>query len=84
MSTSSQPNEVTPNARATPRKIMRLPEVIQRCGIQRSTIYLWMSRGDFPQAKRIGAKAVGWDSQEIDRWIADRLEGRGWKPEGDS
>lgn len=55
------------------RRIMRLKEVIQVCGIGRSTIYLWMNQGQFPKCHRIGARAVGWDSKEIDCWVSHRL-----------
>ncbi|OPE01847.1 hypothetical protein APA28_31070 [Pseudomonas aeruginosa] len=30
----------------------------------------------FPQALRLGVRAVGWDSIEIDQWIAERLNHR--------
>ena len=29
-----------------------------------------------PQALRLGVRAVGWDSIEIDQWIAERLNHR--------
>ncbi len=57
----------------TPRRILRLPEVVQRTGYKRSSIYDLMKRGLFPKSKKIGAQAVGWDSDEIDRWVDDKL-----------
>lgn len=57
------------------RYIMRLAEVMADTGYKRSSIYLFMSRGDFPKCRRIGPRAVGWDSLEIAAWIAQRLEG---------
>lgn len=54
---------------------MRLKEVIHVCGIRRSTIYLWMHEGTFPKSRSIGARAVGWDSEEIQKWVNDRLGG---------
>ena len=71
-------------SKARTRRILRLPEVIHLCGIKRSTIYLWMSTGAFPQAKQIGPSMVGWDSLEIDQWISARLDGKDWKSEGES
>ena len=35
-----------------------------------------MKDGKFPKALRLGVRAVGWDSAEIDQWIADRLKER--------
>jgi prophage regulatory protein len=35
-----------------------------------------MKDGKFPKAMRLGIRAVGWDSAEIDQWICDRLQER--------
>lgn len=59
-----------------PRRIMRLPQVQAATGFGRAWIYELMSEGKFPKARKIGARAVGWDSQEVEQWVADRLEGR--------
>jgi prophage regulatory protein len=55
------------------RYVMRLPEVIQCTGYKRASIYNFMKDGTFPQARRIGPRAVGWDSLEIEAWIAKQL-----------
>ena len=57
------------------RRIMRLPEVKATSGFGRTHIYELMKEGRFPSARRIGARAVGWDSWEVEQWVADRLEG---------
>lgn len=59
-----------------PRRIMRLPQVQASTGFGRAWIYKLMSEGKFPKAHKIGARAVGWDSQAVEAWVADRLEGR--------
>lgn len=59
-----------------PRRIMRLQQVQAATGFGRAWIYELMSEGKFPKAHKIGARAVGWDSQEVEQWVADRLEGR--------
>ena len=33
-------------------------------------------RRQFPKALRLGVRAVGWDSAEVEQWIADRLDER--------
>ncbi|WP_256670571.1 MULTISPECIES: AlpA family phage regulatory protein [unclassified Pseudomonas] len=58
------------------RRIMRLPEVKAASGFGRTHIYELMKEGRFPSARRIGARAVGWDSWEVEQWVADRLERR--------
>jgi prophage regulatory protein len=35
-----------------------------------------MKEGRFPKALSLGVSAVGWDSEEIEQWIADRLKER--------
>ncbi|QKZ04212.1 AlpA family transcriptional regulator [Pseudomonas eucalypticola] len=55
------------------RHIMRRDEVEQKTGFKRSHIYNLMKAGMFPQCRRIGTRAVGWDSLEIEQWVQDRL-----------
>lgn len=55
------------------RHIMRRDEVEQKTGFKRSHIYNLMKAGQFPQCRRIGTRAVGWDSLEIEQWVQDRL-----------
>lgn len=55
------------------RHIMRRDEVERKTGFKRAHIYNLMKEGKFPSAKRIGLRAVGWDSLEIERWIVERL-----------
>ncbi|ROM97934.1 MULTISPECIES: AlpA family phage regulatory protein [Pseudomonas] len=55
------------------RHIMRREEVERKTGFKRAHIYNLMKEGRFPKAKRIGMRAVGWDSLEIERWVAERL-----------
>ncbi|MBF8781037.1 AlpA family transcriptional regulator [Pseudomonas fulva] len=55
------------------RHIMRRDEVEQNTGFKRSHIYNLMKAGQFPQCRRIGTRAVGWDSLEIEQWVQDRL-----------
>jgi prophage regulatory protein len=57
-------------------RILRRAEVEARTGFKRAHIYNLMKEGKFPQAVPIGIRAVGWDSVEIDQWIANRLKAR--------
>jgi prophage regulatory protein len=51
--------------------ILRLPDVISRTKLSRSSIYSRMSVGAFPKQISLGndARAVGWLEHEIDAWI---------------
>lgn len=66
---SAESHEVT-------RRILRRPEVEARCGFKRAHLYKLIGEGKFPRPLRIGVRAVGWDSVEIDRWIAEQLQRR--------
>ena len=55
------------------RHIMRRDEVERKTGFKRAHIYNLMREGKFPQAKRIGLRAVGWDTLENEHWVAERL-----------
>ena len=57
-------------------RILRRAEVEQKTGFKRAHIYNLMKEGKFPKALRLGVRAVGWDSVEVDEWIAERLKVR--------
>ena len=54
--------------------ILRLPVVIERTGLSRSTIYLMMSKDKFPSPIALGDRAVGWLMDDIDNWLNQRIE----------
>lgn len=70
MSSSAVPLDDSPPGE---RHIMRRDEVERKTGFKRAHIYNLMKEGRFPQAKRIGLRAVGWDSLEIEQWVVERL-----------
>jgi prophage regulatory protein len=55
-------------------RLIRLPEVMTMTGLSRSSIYERKSRGSFPQSISIGARAVAWDSTQIEKWIEEQIE----------
>jgi len=57
-------------------RILRRAEVEAKTGFKRAYIYSLMKDGKFPKAMRLGVRAVGWDSVEIEQWIADRRNER--------
>ena len=54
--------------------ILRRKQVEKRTGLSRSTIYLRIQEGTFPRPVNLGARAVGWLENEIEAWLAARLE----------
>lgn len=57
-------------------RFMRLPEVINTCGLSRSTIYDLISRERFPSQVSLGGKNVAWLASEIDSWMQARIAAR--------
>jgi prophage regulatory protein len=76
MSIQSSPIVEAPQLQVE-RHIMRRDEVERKTGFKRAQIYNLMKEGKFPQSKRIGLRAVGWDSMEIERWVSERLAQQG-------
>jgi prophage regulatory protein len=54
--------------------ILRLPQVKSRTGLSRSSIYLRMANGEFPESISLGGRAVGWLEHDVDEWIVTRIE----------
>jgi prophage regulatory protein len=52
-------------------RVPRLPDVVQKTGLKRNTIYSRMRKGEFPKNFRIGgcATTVGWREGDIDEYI---------------
>lgn len=57
----------------TKERLLRLPEVISRTGLSRTTIYAYIGAGDFPKGIRLGHRCVAWLESEIDGWIAQHI-----------
>jgi prophage regulatory protein len=55
-----------------PSRFLRLPEVKNRVGVGRSTLYRWMEEGRFPRSVQLSQKCVVWRESDIDSWIASR------------
>tara|TARA_B100000886_G_C20257908_1_gene421595 strand:- start:328 stop:531 length:204 start_codon:yes stop_codon:yes gene_type:complete len=53
--------------------ILRLPAVIRKTGLSKSTIYFKMSLDEFPRPIRLGARSVGWLEADIDHWLEARI-----------
>ena len=56
-----------------PTRFLRLPEVLERTGLSRSTIYVRLAEGCFPRPVALGGRAVGWIEAEVDEWVRQRI-----------
>ena len=54
--------------------ILRLPAVKARTGLSRSTIYLRISKNEFPAPISLGGRAVGWVEEDVDNWLAEKIK----------
>jgi prophage regulatory protein len=67
---AAEPVGEAASKKAAPARLIRLPEVIARVGLKRSSIYQRMSDGRFPRGRSLGQKCTVWVEAEIDAWIA--------------
>jgi prophage regulatory protein len=58
------------------RTILRLPAVKSESGLSRSTIYLRVTQGLWTKPVSLGARAVGWPSDEVEAINAARIAGK--------
>jgi prophage regulatory protein len=71
--TNSQTKKREPFALPEDRnRIVRFDELTAIIGRPRSSVYLMISRGEFPRGKKIGSRAVGWMKSDVDAWLASR------------
>ena len=57
------------------RTILRMPAVKLESGLSRSTIYLRVSQGLWTKPVSLGARAVGWPLDEVEKLISVRIAG---------
>ena len=56
------------------KQIYRFPEVMKLTGLSLSSIYLAVSKEEFPKPIKIGRRAVGWHQNVIEEWIQKLME----------
>jgi prophage regulatory protein len=55
-------------------KLLKLPEVIKRTTLPRTRLLAQIKGGTFPPPINLGGRAVAWIAQEVEEWIAGRVE----------
>ena len=58
------------------KKILRLPQLMSKTGLARSTIYLLLKQGAMPKSINLGQRSVGWLESDIDAWIDSKIQSR--------
>jgi prophage regulatory protein len=54
--------------------LLRRPQVQQRTGLSRSTLYQYIKDGEFPASVQLGPRAVGWLESDVSDWITARVK----------
>ena len=54
--------------------LLRRPDVQQRTGLSRSSLYNLIKEGRIPRPVQISDRRVTWDSDDIDRWINTQIK----------
>ena len=49
-------------------EFLRLPSVLRRTGLGRSTIYRLVANEKFPAPVKLSGRAVGWRQSDLERW----------------
>jgi prophage regulatory protein len=58
------------------QRLLRLPQVIERTALRRSTIYEMMQAGTFPKPVKLNLRSNGWLENEISDWLESRIADR--------
>ena len=57
-------------------QLLRIQEVANLTGLSRSSIYKQIKLKNFPTGVKITDRSTAWPSNEVEAWIADRIEAR--------
>jgi prophage regulatory protein len=56
--------------------LLRLPDVLRRTGLRRSTMYALAKRNEFPGPIKISTRTSAWVADEVEAWIRARISSR--------
>lgn len=54
-------------------RILRLPAVLDRTGLSRSTLYRKIERGEFPRQVKISSRCAGWYESAVNAWLKNPI-----------
>ena len=60
--------------------MLRMPAVMQRTGLSRSTIYELTAAGKFPRQIKTSERTAAWVASEVDAYLAERIAERDGVP----
>jgi prophage regulatory protein len=54
------------------QKFYRINQLVDILSVSKSTIYLWVQQGHFPQPRKIGKNTSVWSEDSIQTWIDEK------------
>ncbi|NRR30464.1 AlpA family transcriptional regulator [Oxalobacteraceae bacterium] len=67
----------TNKASSGARRLIRIREVLQLCGLSRATLYRAIKQHSSPAPVKLSARAVAWPQDDVMQWIDSRVAQRG-------
>ena len=59
-------------------RFLRIPEIVHRTGMSRTTIYDRINEGKFPKQIPLGSNLVVWLESDVQKWMQEQVDkGRG-------
>lgn len=56
-----------------PDRILRLPAVLERTGLSRSTLYRKIQQGTFPKQIALSTRCAGWRESAVSEWMRNPI-----------
>lgn len=57
-------------------RVLRLPEVVERTGLPRDSVYRLAAQGKFPKPLKLSERSSGWLESEVESFIQNRVAAR--------
>lgn len=51
--------------------LLKTGEVLTLLGISRSTLDLWVAKGQFPKPRKLGNKLNVWSASDVEAWLSN-------------
>lgn len=53
-------------------KFIRINQVMEKTGLAKSTIWLWVKENKLPKAIKISPRVTVWQESDIDNWLLEK------------
>jgi prophage regulatory protein len=57
------------------RRALRLPAVLTKTGLSRTTVFRLISQHRFPASHKLSVRVSVWDEASIDAWLTEKFGG---------